>query len=61
MALDKAIENGKEKRNPYKGSKSFDSHCRNNNWCPACKGNRLYSSKKNLIKTKDQLNSINQT
>ena len=53
MSLDKAIKSGKEKRKPYKGSKSFDNHCRNNNWCPACRENRLIQTTKALLKAKD--------
>ena len=40
MALDKAIEHGKEKRKPYRGSKAFDCTCRNHGTCEWCKGNR---------------------
>lgn len=29
MSLDKAIENGKEKRKSYKGAKAIDCTCRN--------------------------------
>jgi hypothetical protein len=45
MSLDKAIQHGKEKRKPYRGSKAFDLSCRNKS-CPACRGNTLYSTKK---------------
>lgn len=40
MSLTKAIERGKEKRKPYRGSKRFDPHCRNNNLCSWCVNNR---------------------
>lgn len=37
MALDKAIQYGKEHRKPYRGAKAIDTHCRNSkrlcNWC----------------------------
>lgn len=40
MALNKAIEHGKEKRKEYRGSKAFDSTCRNHGGCPSCRANR---------------------
>lgn len=42
MSLDKAIEHGKEKRKPYRGSKAFDHTCRNHGSCEWCKQNRLH-------------------
>jgi hypothetical protein len=45
MSLDKAIKHGKEKRKPYRGSKSFDPSCRNNS-CPRCLSDALYANKK---------------
>ena len=42
MALDKAIEHGKEKRKPYYGSKAFDGTCRNHGTCKWCEENRKY-------------------
>lgn len=42
MALNKAIEHGKEHRKPYTGSKAIDSTCRNHGSCPWCKENRLH-------------------
>ncbi len=44
MALNKAIEHNKEHRKPYRGSKCFDSSCRNHGSCDFCKGNRLYQA-----------------
>ena len=46
MALNKAIEHGKEKRKPYKGAKAFSGSCRNNGGCPYCKSNRLHKNRK---------------
>jgi hypothetical protein len=46
MNLDKAIELGKEKRKKYRGSKTFDSSCRNNAGCDRCKDDRTYSIRK---------------
>lgn len=40
MSLDKAIEHGKEKRKPYRGSKAIDPTCRNHGGCEWCKENR---------------------
>ena len=50
MALDKAIEHGKEHRKPYRGAKKVDSSCRNHGGCPWCKGNRT-----NKEKSKDKV------
>ena len=46
MPLDKAIEHGKEKCKPYRGSKAIDCSCRNNGTCEWCKASRLYSTRK---------------
>lgn len=46
MSLDKAIDHGKEHRNPYRGAKASDCTCRNHGSCEVCKGNRLYSTRK---------------
>lgn len=46
MALDKAIEHGKEKRKPYRGAKAIARSCRNHGSCGWCEGARLYSSRK---------------
>jgi len=40
MSLDKAIEHGKEHRQPYRRSKRFDRTCRNHGSCPRCKADR---------------------
>ena len=40
MALDKAIQHGKEHRKPYTGGKAIDRTCRNHGSCDWCKGNR---------------------
>lgn len=42
MALDKAIEHGKEKRKPYHGSKAIDCTCRNHGSCKWCEENRKH-------------------
>lgn len=55
MGLEKAIKYGKEKRKPYRGSKAFDNLCRNNNWCPVCKGNRTHKNTKRILSLKDQM------
>lgn len=46
MALDKAITSGKEKRKPYRGSKSFDRTCRNHGGCTRCEHGRLHNNKR---------------
>ena len=42
MSLDKAIEHGKEHREPYRGEKAIDATCRNHGGCPLCEGNRKF-------------------
>lgn len=42
MSLDKAIEHGKERRNPYRGAKAIDPTCRNHGSCPFCAENRQH-------------------
>ena len=42
MSLDKAIEDGKEKRKPYRGAKAIDCTCRNHGSCTWCRDNRLH-------------------
>lgn len=54
MSLDKAIEHGKEHREPYRGSKAIDCTCRNHGSCEVCKGNRLYSSIKRAASLKSR-------
>lgn len=54
MTLDKAIKHGKEKRKPYRKSKSFDGSCRNHGGCPACESNRMHKFKKSEIKSTSQ-------
>lgn len=51
MSLDKAIEHGKEKRQPYRGAKAIDPTCRNHGSCKWCEGNRTYSDKKKEIES----------
>ena len=58
MALDKAIEHGKEKRKKYYGSKAIDHTCRNHGSCLYCTNNRLYKNKKRLQMTLDKLTEI---
>jgi hypothetical protein len=56
--LNKAIEHGKERRKPYRGSKAFDKTCRNHGSCDWCKENRLHKFKKEEEKTLDKLKEI---
>lgn len=42
MSLDKAIEHGKEKRKPYRGTKAIDGTCRNHGTCKWCENNRRF-------------------
>jgi hypothetical protein len=51
MALDKAIEAGKEKRKPYRGAKAVDCSCRNHGTCEWCRENRMYKTIRDLART----------
>ena len=58
MSLDKAIEHGKEKRKPYRGSKAIDKSCRNHGGgskyqCPWCLENRMHKNRKRESRHKD--------
>lgn len=46
MALDTAIEAGKEKRKKYFGKKAIDPTCRNHGSCGCCKAYSEYKAKK---------------
>jgi ferredoxin len=52
MALDKAIEHGKEKRKVYYGAKAIDKTCRNHGNCITCQNKVKY--KKNRQKPIDK-------
>lgn len=56
MALNKAIDSGKEHRKPYRGSKAIDCSCRNHGGCEWCLDNRTIKYKKISLKTLDRLN-----
>jgi len=51
MTLDKSINNGKEKRKPYRGAKACDRSCRNGGSCPYCRETRQFSNKKRMRQT----------
>ena len=51
MGLEKAIASGKEHRRPYRGSKAFDSTCRNHGACGWCLKQRIYRTQKELEKS----------
>lgn len=55
MALNKAIEHGKEHRKEYHGSKSFDKTCRNHGGCPWCTENRKHKFFVSEYATKQKL------
>ena len=54
--LDKAIDNKKEYRKPYRGSKRFDHSCRNHGSCSYCEGNRTIFDKKARMRVEGQEN-----
>lgn len=51
--FDTNYPNRKDKRRPYKGSKSFDRSCRNHGSCDWCKGQRLYQIQKEQERIED--------
>ena len=55
MSLDKAIEHGKEKRKPYRGSKVYFQSCRNHGSCSLCAGDRMYKFRDKKPITKEEL------
>ena len=59
MSLDKAIEHGKEHREPYHGSKAFDRTCRNHGGCPACENDRLIHTNRLIEKSNQELKDFN--
>ena len=58
MALDKAIQHGKEHRKPYTGGKAIDKTCRNHGGCLWCEENRKYKNIKRLKKALDKLKEM---
>ena len=55
MSLNKAIEHGKEKRKPYRGTKKVSKLCRNHGACSWCVGNRTYKNRKRMVVDKDEI------
>ena len=58
MALDKAIQSGKEHRKMYTGAKAIDITCRNHGGCSYCLGNRLHKNNIKIQKMLDRLKDI---
>lgn len=54
MAMDKAIESGKEHRKQYYGCKAIDPSCRNGGSCEWCQQNRKYKFLKKMQKSVDK-------
>ena len=54
MALDKAIQHGKEHRKEYRHAQAVDKTCRNHGSCPYCLKNRMYQANKENEKAKDK-------
>lgn len=55
MGFEKAIEHGKTKRKPYRGSKRFDCSCRNHGTCEWCRENRMYKTIRDLARTEQEM------
>ena len=56
MSLEKSILHGKDHRKPLRGSRRFDSSCRNHGSCSYCRDSRLVQSMKEDNRTKEQIN-----
>lgn len=54
MSLEKGIKSGKEHRQKYYDSRSFDLTCRHQGGCRACKQNRQYNNTKRIIAVKER-------
>lgn len=53
MSLEKAILSGKERRDKMylSSSKFLSNSCKNHGRCTFCKSNRLYNTKKKILKS----------
>jgi len=58
MGLEKAIAAGKEKRKPYRKSKSFDYSCRNHGGCPWCESNRNVKDRRLAARLRDEVVAV---
>lgn len=58
MSLDKAIEHGKEHREPYRKSRRFDSSCRNHGNCPWCSRNRQIQKKRESVEVEQAMKEV---
>lgn len=58
--LDKAIQHKKEHRAQYRGSKQFDTHCRNHGGCDYCRDSRTYTKRRGEEAQRDALKEIGQ-
>ena len=58
MSLDKAIEHGKEKRKPYRGSKAIDATCRNHGGWLWCEENRKFKFRDKHPDSADEIEEI---
>lgn len=59
MSFDNFYKNRKDWRKPYKGSQSFDPHCRNHNRCSWCEQNRLHADRLQRLRADEQLDELN--
>ena len=57
MSLDKAIQHGKEHREPYQGAKKYFKSCRNHGGCTWCERNRRHKFRDRRPNDDDEENS----
>jgi len=61
MSLEKAIESGKEWREPYRGAARFVRSCRNHGRCTRCIGDRTHQRERDKpADLKEQLDTADQ-
>lgn len=46
------------RKQPYRGSRRFDSSCRSHGGCSWCEGNRFHGTRKRELSAEDQLREL---
>jgi len=61
MALDKAIQHGKEHRAPYYDSRRIDTSCRHRGGCAWCESQRTFRNRRKLLRASEMQREASQT
>jgi hypothetical protein len=56
--LNKAIQHGKEHREPYRRPKDIDRSCRNHGSCTRCESDRKHANNKKLLSAEEALKEV---